>query len=50
MVTLHVGAARHEGICRGITPTGGLVLETASGLFEGTAGSLTAPGDVWTGG
>jgi BirA family biotin operon repressor/biotin-[acetyl-CoA-carboxylase] ligase len=49
-VTLHVGAARHEGICRGITPTGGLVLETASGLFEGTAGSLTAPGDVWTGG
>lgn len=50
VVTLHVGAERHEGLCRGITPAGGLVLETAAGLIEGTAGSLTPPGDVWTGG
>jgi len=49
-VTVHAGAARHVGICRGITPAGCLVLETATGLVECAAGSLTPPGDVWAGG
>jgi BirA family biotin operon repressor/biotin-[acetyl-CoA-carboxylase] ligase len=49
-VTLHVGAERHAGTCRGITPAGGLVLETAAGAIECNAGSLTPPGAEWAGG
>jgi BirA family biotin operon repressor/biotin-[acetyl-CoA-carboxylase] ligase len=49
VVTIHAGAERREGVCRGITAAGGLVLETASGVIECTAGSLTPPGDEWAG-
>jgi len=50
VVTVHAGAVRHVGTCRGITPAGALVLETASGRIECAAGSLTPPGDAWAGG
>ena len=46
-LTLHVGTERHTGRCHGIAVSGGLLLETAAGLREFVAGSLTAPEDVW---
>lgn len=49
VVTLHAGATRHMGLCRGIAPSGALVLDTAEGRREFTAGSLTDPADVWLG-
>lgn len=48
-IAIHVGAERHEGVCHGIAPSGGLVLETAAGVREFVSGSLTDPADVWRG-
>lgn len=48
-VTLHVGAERHHGICRGIATDGSLVLDTAAGRMRFASGSLTDPAVVWRG-
>jgi BirA family biotin operon repressor/biotin-[acetyl-CoA-carboxylase] ligase len=48
-VTLHLGAQRHHGICRGITTDGALVLDTAAGRMLFASGSLTDPAAVWRG-
>lgn len=49
-VTIHVGPERHQGICRGITADGSLVLDTPAGRMQFASGSLTDPADVWCGG
>jgi len=48
-VTIHVGAERHTGTCRGIAPDGSLVLDTPTGRREFPSGSLADPADVWPG-
>jgi BirA family biotin operon repressor/biotin-[acetyl-CoA-carboxylase] ligase len=48
-VTVYAGDVIHRGTCRGIAPTGALVLDTASGRVLVASGSLTAPADVWPG-
>jgi BirA family biotin operon repressor/biotin-[acetyl-CoA-carboxylase] ligase len=48
-VTIHVGAERHQGICRGIAADGALVLDTAAGRMRFASGSLTDPAAVWRG-
>ena len=48
-VTIHVGAARHTGVCRGIGRGGALVLDTPTGRREFTSGSLADPAHVWSG-
>jgi BirA family biotin operon repressor/biotin-[acetyl-CoA-carboxylase] ligase len=49
VVTLHSGAVRHTGVCRGIAASGALVLDTPAGRMEFTSGSLSDPADVWPG-
>lgn len=46
-VVVHVGQERHSGLCRGIAPGGGLLVETARGVETITSGSLTPPEAVW---
>ena len=48
-VTIHVGAERHHGLCRGIAADGSLVLDTAAGRMRFASGSLTDPAAVWRG-
>jgi len=48
-VTIHVDAARHHGICRGIASDGALMIDTAAGRMRFASGSLTDPADVWHG-
>jgi BirA family biotin operon repressor/biotin-[acetyl-CoA-carboxylase] ligase len=48
-VTVYAGDVIHRGMCRGIAPTGALVLDTATGRVLVASGSLTAPADVWPG-
>lgn len=48
-VTVHVGDASHQGLCRGIAADGRLVLETAAGTTTFASGSLTPPGAAWPG-
>ena len=48
-VTIHVGADRHQGVCRGIAADGALVLDTAAGRMRFASGSLTDPSAVWRG-
>jgi BirA family biotin operon repressor/biotin-[acetyl-CoA-carboxylase] ligase len=48
-VTIHVGAERQHGICRGIAADGALVLDTAAGRMRFASGSLTDPAAVWHG-
>lgn len=49
-VTIHVGDARHTGICLGMADDGQLVLDTSQGVMRFASGSLTPPEDVWPGG
>ncbi|MFM7109323.1 MAG: biotin--[acetyl-CoA-carboxylase] ligase [Planctomycetaceae bacterium] len=49
VITLHAGAERHTGVCRGITASGALVIDTPTGRREFTSGSLTDPAAAWTG-
>ncbi|MFM9057905.1 MAG: biotin--[acetyl-CoA-carboxylase] ligase [Planctomycetaceae bacterium] len=49
VVTLHSGATRHSGTCRGITPAGSLVIDTPTGRMEFTSGSLSDPAAAWPG-
>ena len=48
-VTIHVGAERHHGLCRGIAADGSLVLDTPAGRMRFASGSLTDPAAVWRG-
>lgn len=48
-VTIHIGEARHSGICQGIADDGQLVLDTPHGPRQFASGSLTPPEDVWPG-
>lgn len=48
-VRVFVGDAVHQGVCRGIDGTGGLMLETAAGPTIIRSGSLTPPGGAWPG-
>ena len=47
VVTLHAGPERHAGMCRGITASGALVIDTPTGRREFASGSLTDPAAVW---
>lgn len=49
VVTLHEAGATHRGTCRGIAPSGALVIDTPTGRREFVSGSLTHPADVWPG-
>lgn len=48
-VTLHAGSDRHSGICRGIAPSGALVIDTPTGRREFVSGSLSDPAAIWPG-
>lgn len=48
-VTLHLGAERHAGTCRGIATSGALVIDTPAGRREFSSGSLADPATVWPG-
>jgi len=48
-VTVHRGAERITGLCRGIAADGGLVIDTAAGRVHVSSGSLTDPADVGRG-
>lgn len=49
VVTVHAGATRHTGVCRGIAHSGALVVDTPTGREEFSSGSLADPADVWPG-
>lgn len=49
VVTLHSGNERHVGTCRGIAPSGALVIDTPAGRIEFISGSLSDPATAWPG-